>query len=101
MAKSKKKQSKKAKADYKVGYGKPPKQYQWEKGCKSPNPKGRPKKIRTLKEALQVSFNKEITTKNENGDIKKSPVLKHLPQKQLQMQFQKMDQPEGFYIVRI
>ena len=81
MAKSKKKQTKKAKADYKVGYGKPPKQYQWEKGCKSPNPKGRPKKIRTLKEALQVSFNKEITTKNENGDIKKITCLEALASK--------------------
>jgi len=81
MAKNKKKKSKKEKADYEVGYGKPPKQYQWEKGCKSPNPKGRPKKIRTLKEALQVSFNKEITTKNENGDIKKITCLEALASK--------------------
>ncbi len=81
MAKNKKKKSKKEKADYEVGYGKPPKQYQWKKGCKSPNPKGRPKKIRTLKEALQVSFNKEITTKNENGDIKKITCLEALASK--------------------
>jgi len=81
MAKNKKKRAKIAKADYEIGYGKPPKQYQWEKGCKSPNPKGRPKKIRTLKEALQVSFNKEITTKNENGDIKKITCLEALASK--------------------
>ena len=81
MAKKKKKRSKRIKANYEVGYGKPPKEYQWEKGCKSPNPKGRPKKIRTLKEALQVSFNKEITTKNENGDIKKITCLEALASK--------------------
>lgn len=81
MAKNKKKKSKKERSDYEVGYGKPPKQFQWEKGCKSPNPKGRPKKIRTLKEALQVSFNKEISTKNENGDIKKITCLEALASK--------------------
>ena len=51
---NKKKKNKKKKNTYEVGYGKPPKEYQWKKGCRSPNPKGRPKKIRTLKEALQV-----------------------------------------------
>lgn len=81
MAKKKKKRSKRIKANYEVGYGKPPKEYQWEKGCKSPNPSGRPKKIRTLKEALQISFNKEITTKNENGDIKKITCLEALASK--------------------
>lgn len=81
MAKNKKKKSRKAKSDYEIGYGKPPKQHQWKKGCKSPNPNGRPKKIRTLKEALQVSFNKEITTKNENGDIKKITCLEALASK--------------------
>lgn len=77
----KKKKNKKKKNTYEVGYGKPPKEYQWKKGCRSPNPKGRPKKIRTLKEALQVSFNKEITTKNENGDVKKISCLEALASK--------------------
>ncbi len=81
MAKKKKKKSKKEKFDYEVGYKKPPKQYQWERGCKSPNPKGRPKKIRTLKEALQVSFNKEVSTKNENGEFKKISCLEALASK--------------------
>ena len=81
MAKNKKRKSKKTRGDYEVGYGKPPKEYQWVKGCKSPNPNGRPKKIRTLKEALQVSFNKEITTKNESGDIKKITCLEALAAK--------------------
>ena len=78
---NKKKKNKKKKNTYEVGYGKPPKEYQWKKGCRSPNPKGRPKKIRTLKEALQVSFNKEITTKNENGDVKKISCLEALASK--------------------
>ena len=81
MANNKKKKNQKKKNTYEVGYGKPPKEYQWKKGCRSPNPKGRPKKIRTLKEALQVSFNKEITTKNENGDVKKISCLEALASK--------------------
>lgn len=81
MAKKKKKKTKKSKFGYEVGYGKPPKEFRWEKGCKSPNPKGRPKKIRTLKEALQVSFNKEVSTKNENGEIKKISCLEALASK--------------------
>lgn len=80
MAKNRKKKAKN-KADYEVGYGKPPKEYQWEKGCKSPNPKGRPKKIQTMKEALQVYLTKEITTKNEKGEIKKITCLEALVSK--------------------
>ena len=79
--KKNKKKNQKKKNTYEVGYGTPPKEYQWKKGCRSPNPKGRPKKIRTLKEALQVSFNKEITTKNENGDVKKISCLEALASK--------------------
>jgi hypothetical protein len=41
-----------ADADYKVGYGKPPKQHQFKKGAKSPNPKGRPKGAKGLKTIL-------------------------------------------------
>ena len=81
MAKNKKKKSKKIKNNYEVGYGKPPKEHRWKKGCKSPNPKGRPKKISTLKEALQISYNKEITTRNEKGEIKKISCLEALASK--------------------
>lgn len=42
MAKNPKKKGKKQ--NYEVGYGKPPEQFKWQKGCPSPNPKGRPKK---------------------------------------------------------
>ena len=81
MAKNKKKKSKKVNADYEVGYCKPPEEYKWKKGCPSPNPKGRPKKVRTLKEALQISFDKEITIKNEYGEIKKISCLEALASK--------------------
>ena len=70
MAKNKRKRSKKKK-DYEVGYKKPPKDCRWEKGCPSPNPKGRPKKPRSLKEAMQITLNKEINIKNEKGELKK------------------------------
>ena len=81
MAKNKKKKSKKVNTDYEVGYCKPPEEYKWKKGCPSPNPKGRPKKVRTLKEALQISFDKEITIKNEYGEIKKISCLEALASK--------------------
>lgn len=70
MAKNKRKHSKKKK-DYEVGYKKPPKDCRWEKGCPSPNPKGRPKKPRSIKEAMQLTLNKEINIKNEKGELKK------------------------------
>lgn len=68
MAKNPKKKSKKT--DYEIGYGKPPKEHQFKPG-QSGNPKGRPKKITSLKEALQISLNAEISTKTETGEIKK------------------------------
>jgi hypothetical protein len=80
MAKNKKK-GKKSPQNYEVGYCKPPEQYKWKKGCPSPNPKGRPKKIRTLKEALQISFNKEVNGRDENGEVKKITCLEALATK--------------------
>lgn len=38
-----------ANANYKVGFGKPPKKHQFKKGTTSPNPKGRPKGAKGLK----------------------------------------------------
>lgn len=81
MAKNPKKKCKKQ--NYEVGYGKPPEQFKWQKGCPSPNPKGRPKKIRTLKEALQVSLNTEINTKTETGEIKKISCVEALARRTL------------------
>lgn len=80
MAKKKKNRKKKTQ-NYEVGYCKPPEEYKWKKGCPSPNPKGRPKKIRTLKEALQVSLSKEVNGRDENGEIKKITCLEALATK--------------------
>jgi hypothetical protein len=80
MAKNRKKGKKKPQS-YEIGYCKPPEEYKWKKGCPSPNPKGRPKKIRTLKEALQLSFNKEVNGRDENGEVKKITCLEALATK--------------------
>ncbi|MFN4140442.1 DUF5681 domain-containing protein [Aestuariivirga sp.] len=42
-----------------VGYKKPPKKYQFQKG-KSGNPKGRPRRLKTLKQALLEEVHKQI-----------------------------------------
>ena len=67
MAKKKSRRRKNKSKNYEVGYCKPPKEHQWAKGCESPNPKGRPKKITNIREAFQVSLGKEITARDENG----------------------------------
>lgn len=48
---------------------------------KSPSLKGKPKKVLTLKEALQISFNKEISIKNKNGGVEKITCLEALASK--------------------
>ncbi len=96
-----KRKNKKEKNEYEVGYCKPPEEYKWKKGCKSPNPSGRPKKIKNLQEALQLSLNKEVNTKDANGVVKKSAASKLLQQKPLLMQFQKTDQQEECFIEQI
>lgn len=96
-----KRKNKKQKKEYDVGYCKPPEEYKWKKGCKSPNPSGRPKKIKNLQEALQLSLNKEVNTKDANGVVKKSAASKLLQQKPLLMQFQKTDQPGECFIEQI
>jgi hypothetical protein len=51
--------------EYKVGPGRPPKEYSWKKGCPSPFPTGRPKKIPSmkpdLKKALESALNETVT----------------------------------------
>ncbi|MBQ8211964.1 MAG: hypothetical protein IJZ27_05495 [Treponema sp.] len=80
---------KKSKSNYKIGYKKPPEECKWKKGCKSPNPKGRPKKITSIKEALQVNLGKEISSKNENGETCKISCADALVKKTLADAIQK------------
>jgi hypothetical protein len=51
---------------YEVGYKKPPKHTQFQKGCRPANPKGRPKKQFNLAELIRKELDKQITVR-ENG----------------------------------
>jgi hypothetical protein len=58
---------------YKVGPGRPPKQYTWKKGGPSPWPKGRPKKIPSLKpdlkKALEDALNEKVPVKKGDKEV--------------------------------
>jgi len=57
--------SEKSDDEHKVGPGRPPRNTRWQKGCKSPNPKGRPRKDRSsgpdLKKALEQALNEKVS----------------------------------------
>jgi hypothetical protein len=78
---------------YKVGPGFPPKQYTWKKGCPSPYPKGRPRKVLSmkpdLKKALESALNEKVVI---TKDKKKTVLTKAtLGIQQLVNQFAKGD----------
>src|SRR6267378_4057073 len=58
---------------YKVGPGYPPKQYTWKKGGRSPYPKGRPKKLPSmkpdLKKALEAALNDKVVITKDKKEI--------------------------------
>jgi hypothetical protein len=58
---------------YKVGPGYPPRQYTWKKGGPSPFPKGRPKKILSmkpdLKKALEAALNEKVVITKDKKEI--------------------------------
>jgi len=51
---------------YEIGYGKPPKHTQFQKGCRPPNPKGRPRKEFNLAELIRKELDGPISVR-ENG----------------------------------
>ena len=60
---------------YKVGPGYPPKQHTWKKGGPSPNKKGRPKKIPSMKPDLKKALETALNEKVEITKDKKKMVL--------------------------
>lgn len=65
------------KKDYEIGYGRPPKEHQFKKGQPSPNKNGRPKKPKTLIDALIQALAKEILV-DSNGKKTKMTALEAL-----------------------
>jgi Family of unknown function (DUF5681) len=58
-----------AKGDYKVGRGRPPKQYQWKKG-QSGNPSGRPCKKPDNKAVLELIMNEPVVVREDGRERK-------------------------------
>ena len=57
--------------EYTVGYGKPPKQSQFKPG-QSGNPKGRPKKAKTITDAFAKLARKVVTVPTKSGNKRMS-----------------------------
>src|ERR1700730_17232816 len=58
---------------YKVGPGYPPNEHKWKKGCRSPYPKGRPRKIPSmkpdLKKELEAALNDKVVITKDKKEI--------------------------------
>jgi hypothetical protein len=50
-------------SEYKVGPGKPPIANRWKKGCKSPNPPGRPRRPKSILPDLKKALNDALHQK--------------------------------------
>ena len=78
---------------YKVGPGFPPKEYKWKKGCPSPYPNGRPRKIPSLKPDVKKIFedalNEKVPVTQADKKVKLSKLALGL--RQLATQFAKGD----------
>lgn len=86
-------QSDRSDENYKVGPGRPPKEHTWKKGAPSPNPKGRPRKIASLKPDLKKALESALSEKVTVTKDKKEAVLTkaQLGIQQLVNQFAKGD----------
>jgi hypothetical protein len=58
---------------HKVGPGYPPNEHKWKKGCRSPHPMGRPKKIPSmkpdLKKALEAALNEKVVVTKDKKEV--------------------------------
>ena len=70
-----------AESGYSVGYGKPPQASRFRPG-QSGNPKGKPKKAKTIQDLASKMQSRKITI-TENGKTKKVSVLEAMLQRQI------------------
>jgi hypothetical protein len=63
---------------YKVGPGFPPNEHKWKEGCPSPNPKGRPRKVPSMKPDIKKIFEDALNEKIEVTKADKKIVLTKL-----------------------
>jgi Family of unknown function (DUF5681) len=58
---------------YKIGPGFPPNEHKWKKGCPSPYPRGRPRKVPSmkpdLKKALEAALNEKVVITKDKKEI--------------------------------
>jgi hypothetical protein len=78
---------------YKVGPGFPPNEHKWKKGCRSPYPQGRPKKVPSMKPELRKIFEGALNEKVHVTKADKKIILTRLAMgfEQLAIQFAKGD----------
>src|SRR3984893_6931096 len=78
---------------YKVGPGFPPNEHKWKKGCPSPYPKGRPKKIPSMKPEIKKIFEDALNEKIHATKADKKIILTRLAMgfEQLAIQFARGD----------
>jgi hypothetical protein len=78
---------------YKVGPGFPPNEHKWKKGCPSPYPKGRPRKIPSMKPEIKKIFEGALNEKVHVTKADKKIILTRLAMgfEQLAIQWAKGD----------
>ena len=78
---------------YKIGPGFPPNEHKWKKGCPSPHPKGRPKKVPSMKPELRKIFEGALNEEVHVTKADKKIILTRLAMgfEQLAIQFAKGD----------
>lgn len=79
--------------EYQVGPGRPPRDTRWQKGCRSPNPRGRPRKDQSMQPDVRKAFERALNKKVAvpRGDRKVLMTRLEIGFEQLLNQFAKGD----------